>query len=319
MIAAVSLAPDRPLTATELPSRPLRAGEVRVRVRAVGVNPVDWKMRGTGGPLAIAQRLVGPAGPLVVGVDFAGEVIERAPDVSELPLGARVVGGTDFSRGQRGAYADEVIVRPDQCATLPDTVSFEDAACLPIPGVTAHRALFELGRIGARSGQRVLILGASGAVGIFAIQLARAVGAEVVGVCSARNAPVVTRFGATPIDYGAGDPLAAARATGPFDLVINAVGSAQYPTAACRALLAPNGTLVLIPVSPGDYPDLLLRRARTLLGRPGRARLEPLVDAMARGALVAVIAARIPLAEAERAHALSRAGRVVGKLVLTVP
>lgn len=319
VIAVTAAGPGAPLALTELLSRPLRAGEVRVRVRAVGVNPVDWKMRAARGPLGIAQRLIGPRGPLIPGVDFAGEVVERAPDVTALAVGDRVVGGTNFARGQRGSYASEVIVRPDQCATLPDAVSFEDAACLPIAGVTARRALIEHGRIGTRPGQRVLVLGASGGVGLFAVQLARDLGAQVVGVCSARNAALVARLGATPVDYGRGDPLAAAKALGPFDLVLNTVGAEVYPIDACRALCAPAGAVTLVPVRPRDYPSLALRRARALLGRPDRAGLEPLVDAMARGALVAVIEARFPLADAEAAHARSREGRVVGKLVLTVP
>lgn len=319
MIAATAPSPDAPLALTELPSLPLRAGEVRVRVRAIGVNPVDWKMRAGGGPLGLARRLIGPRGPVIPGVDFAGEVIERAPDVTALAVGDRVVGGTDFARGQRGSYASEVVVRPDQCATLPDAISFDDAACLPIPGVTARRALVEHGRIGARPGQRVLILGASGGVGVLAVQLARGLGATVWGVCSARNAALVARLGATPIDYGAGDPLAAAKSLGPFDFVLNTVGADRYPVEACRALLGPTGALTLVPVRPRDYPSIALRRARALLGRPDRARLEPLVDAMARGALTAVIEARYPLADAEQAVARSRGGRVAGKVILNPP
>src|SRR5690349_11606690 len=118
MIAATSPSSREPLRLVELPSRPLRDNEVRVRVRAIGVNPVDWKMR-EGGPLGTAQRIIGPSGPLVIGIDFAGEVVEAGRAVTDLAPGARVVGGTDFSRGQRGSYADEVVVRPDQCAELP--------------------------------------------------------------------------------------------------------------------------------------------------------------------------------------------------------
>lgn len=178
---------------------------------------------------------------------------------------------------------------------------WRSAACLPIPGVTAHRALTKMAA-SVRARGSGCWSSARRAVGLFAIQLARALGAEVVGVCSARNAGVVSRFGAThAIDCAAGAPLAAARALGPLDLVLNAVGSETYPTAACRALLGPApGALALVPVSPRDYPDVLLRRARVLLGRPSRARLEPLVDLMARGALEAVIAERVPLAEANR-------------------
>ena len=298
----------------ELPSRPLRRDEIRVRVRAIGVNPVDVQMR-SGGPLRLAHRFLGPSGPLVVGVDFAGEVIEGGPAGGPLAVGARVVGGTDFSRGQWGSYADEVIARPDQCAELPASVDFVSAACLPVAAVTPWIALTEHARIGP--GNKVLVLGASGGVGLFAIQLARMLGASAVGVCSTRNLDLVEEHGAIAIDYTRADPLDAARAHGPFDLVLHAVGTATYSLGACRALLAPRGFVELVVVRPADYLAVAFRRdVRTLLGRPTRARLEPLVAALARGDLRVHVEARYPLAEAEAAHVRSQAGRVVGKLVL---
>jgi NADPH:quinone reductase-like Zn-dependent oxidoreductase len=316
MFIATSASFKEPLRLVEVPSRPLRKGEIRVKVRSVGVNPVDWKMR-EGGPLGTAQRVLGPSGPLVVGVDFAGEVSELGPGVTEPAVGSRVVGGTNFSRGQRGSYADEVVVRPDQCAVLPDGVSFDDAACLPVPGVTAWRSLTELGGIGGSPGQKVLVLGASGGVGLFAIQMARSLGASAFGVCSSRNAALVEELGARAIDYTAGDPIEQARAHGPFDLVLNAIGSAVYPLAACRSVLAPRGVIVLVVVKPGDYPSVLCSsQTKTVLGTPTRDNLAPLVAALAKGELKTLVEARYPLAEAEQAHVRSRGGKVVGKLLL---
>ncbi len=315
MIVATSSSSREPLRLVELPERPLQPDELRVRVRSIGVNPVDWKMR-EGGPLGTAQRIIGPPGPLVVGIDFAGEVVETGGDVDWPKVGDRVVGGTDFSRKQRGSYADEVIVRPDQCAELPESVSFDEAACLPVAGVTAWRWLAEAG-IPSRTGARVLVLGASGGVGLFALQLARSYGASVVGVCSTRNAPLVTRLGATVIDYTAGDPLLASAKLGPFDLVLNAMGSAVYPSSACRALLTPTGLLGLVVVRPADSPALVFPgRTKTLLGKPTRAGLEPLVAALEKREIEAIVEARLPLAEAEEAHVRSRGGKVVGKLLL---
>jgi NADPH:quinone reductase-like Zn-dependent oxidoreductase len=282
----------------------------------VGVNPVDWKMR-SGGPLRFAHRFVGPSGPLVVGVDFAGEVAEAGSAVTELPVGARVVGGTNFSRKQLGSYADEVIVRPDQCAVLPDEVSFEAAACLPVPGVTAYRALTDLGRIHKKEGARVLVLGASGGVGLAGLQLGRMLGASCVGVCSRKNLPIVARFGATAIDYGDGDPLAKAAKTGPFDVILNAVGSATYSNEACHSLLGPGGVIVLPVVRGADIMTLACSsRVRSVLGRPDRKNLEPLVRALACGDFEAVIEDRMPLGLAEEAQVRSQAGKVVGKLLL---
>lgn len=163
----------------------------------------------------------------------------------------------------------------------------------------------------------MLILGASGGVGLFALQLARALGAKAVGVCSTRNVPVVERFGATAIDYTAGDVMQAAKAAGPYDLVLNAVGSAMYPAAKCLELLKPGGALGLVVVEAPDVPYVAFsRRTHHVFGRPTRDTLEPLVAMLARGELEPVIEARFKLEQAEEAHARSRAGKVVGKLLL---
>ena len=105
------------LVRVELPTPEPRAREVRVAVEAIGVNPVDWKMR-SGGPLRLAARTIrtlrGPRGPIILGVDFAGVITAKGSEVGDLEVGQRVVGGTDFSRGQHGSYADTVVVRADR-------------------------------------------------------------------------------------------------------------------------------------------------------------------------------------------------------------
>jgi len=314
MRAMISRSASTPLEARTLPSRALAGDEMRVRVRAIGVNPVDWKMR-EGGPLRFMQRLLGPRGPFVVGVDFAGEVLEVGPVAGPFATGTRVVGGTDFSRGQHGSYADEVIVRPDQCAVLPAAVTYESAACLPVAAVTAWIALHEHRQLAP--GMKVLVLGAAGGVGLAALQLTRRLGGHAVGVCSTRNVAIVEQLGATAIDHTRGDALEQARALGPFDLVLHTIGTGVYPLAPCRRLLAPSGLVELVVVQPSDVPSLLFRRSvRTVLGRPTRARLEPLVRALAEGALDPRIEAVFPLADAEAAHVRSRGGKVVGKLLL---
>ena len=315
MHAMISASATQPLRRVELAPQVLGSHDVRVRVRAAGVNPVDWKMR-EGGPLRLVQRLLGPRGPFVVGIDFAGDVVEIGAKVADLAVGDRVVGGTNFARGQRGSYADEVVVRPDQCARLPASVSYEEAACLPVAAVTASIAIDEHRGIGP--GMRVLVLGATGGVGLAALQLARLRGATAVGVCSTRNVPVVEAEGAIAIDYGRGDALAAARAHGPFDLVLHAVGTGTYPLRGCVRLLAPKGIVELVVPTPRDMLSIALTpwRVRTVLARPDRARLTPLVAALEAGALRPRVEATFPLHEAEAAHARSRAGKVVGKLLL---
>jgi NADPH:quinone reductase-like Zn-dependent oxidoreductase len=312
-------APTDPLMPLNLPTPQPLDGELRVSVRAIGVNPVDWKMRSRG-PLRLAARLLGPAAPFVPGVDFAGVVDAVGRGVSEVRVGDRVVGGTDFSRGQRGSYADTVIARPDQVHVLPDSVSFETASALPVAGVTAWMSVVDLGglRDAPADRKRVLVIGASGGVGQLAVQIARAEGAFTVGVCSGRNADRVRALGADEVlDYQAGDPLVAARAFAPFQVVVDCAGG--YSPAACRALLGSGGRHIMVPgETVGAALQVLVPpfSSRLLLGRVTTERLAPLMALLAQDRLHVEIAHRLPLAEAEQAHTLSQSGRVAGKIVL---
>ena len=317
-MAMASWAANEPLRPVELPAPAVGPRDVRVAVKFAGVNPVDWKMRSEG-PLRLAARLLAPPPPVVLGVDFAGIVAEIGSAVTSVKLGDRVVGGTDFSRGQRGSLADTVVVRADQVTHVPETVPLDVAGALPIAGVTAWRAVVELGRIIA--GKRVLILGASGGVGQLAVQVAKHVQhAFVAGVCSAKNVELVKSLGADAvIDYGAGDPLDQARALGPFDAVIDCVGG--YAGGRCRALLGANGRHVMVsPHTPDEFVQLALApfTTRTLLGRVDGAAIRPILAAVAAGQVQVRITDRFPLERAEDAHRLSQAGRATGKIVIEV-
>lgn len=307
------------LELVELPDPQPHKHEVRVSVQAIGVNPVDWKMRSYG-PLRLAARLLGPKPPVVVGVDFAGVVDAVGPEVTRVAPGDRVVGGTDFTRGQRGSYADTVLVREDQLCRVPEAVDIAVAGALPIPGVTAWMSVVDLGRIrrAPSSERRVLVLGASGGVGQFAVQIAKLEGAFVVGVCSTKNVELVKGLGAdVVIDYTQGDALAQAGEHGPFQVIVDCAGS--YPGARCRALLSADGRHIMVA---GDKPDSMLQilvppfKSKSILGRPTGARLEPLVAAVAAGNLRVNIAKKLPLTSAEEAHELSRSGRMTGNLIL---
>lgn len=307
------------LVEVELPTPEPKRGEVRVSVRAVGVNPVDWKMRSLG-PLRLAARLVGPRPPVVVGVDFAGVVDAVGPGVSAFAPGDRVAGGTDFSRGQRGSYADTVVVRQDQICHVPEGVELEVAGALPVAGVTAHMALHQVGKLRRvpPADRRVLVLGASGGVGQLLVQLAKAEGAFVAGVCSGRNRELVLSLGADVVlDYTEGDPLDGARAHAPFSVVVDAAGG--YAGARARSLLARGGRHVLVAGEDVNAVVQVLAppfSSRLILGRPTGARLAPVLEAVARGQLRVRIDHRLPLIEAEHAHELSRTGRLTGKIVL---
>ncbi len=305
----------------ELPTPEPGRHEVRVAVHAIGVNPVDWKMRSSG-PIRLAARFLrvfrGPRGPIILGVDFAGVIEALGPGVTDLAIGQRVVGGTNFARGENGSYADTVIVHAAQVCPIPDSMSFEVAGALPVAGVTAWMAMTEYRLV--TKGRRVLVLGASGGVGQFAVQLAKhTCNADVVSVvCSTKNADFVRGLGAdVVIDYNAGDPLAAAKADGPFDIVVDCAGG--YPASRCRGLLGEQGQHVMVA---GDGAAMILQtlippfRSRAILGRPTRARLTGVVDAVAAGQLVVSITDRFPLVEVEAAHQLSQGHRLTGKLVL---
>jgi NADPH:quinone reductase-like Zn-dependent oxidoreductase len=307
---------DEPLVKIEMEPPPLGARDVRVAVHAVGVNPVDWKMRSKG-PLRFAARMLrpfrGPSGPVIVGVDFAGVVEAVGTKVNEVAVGTRVVGGTNFARGQHGSYADTVVVNADQVCALPDNVPFDVAGALPVAGVTAWRAVFEYRKVA----KRVLVLGASGGVGQLAIQIAKHVAeAELVaGVCSSKNSEMVKALGADLIlEYDKGDPLAT---TERFDLIVDCIGS--YDPSRIRGLLSPGGRHVMVA---GESMKMSLQvivppfRSRAILGRPNGVRLKGIVAAVSEGKVKVQIAERLPLVEAELAHQKSQSGRMTGKLVL---
>ncbi|HEY8155171.1 MAG TPA: NAD(P)-dependent alcohol dehydrogenase [Myxococcota bacterium] len=305
-----------PLALVEIPTPEPREGELRVAVKAIGVNPVDWKMR-EHGPLRLAARLLAPPPPVVVGVDFAGVVDAVASGVNGLRVGDRVVGGTNFSRRQRGSYADTVFVRADQLCALPAEVAFDVAGALPVAGVTAWISVVELGRLEA--GQKALILGASGGVGQLAVQIAKHVQhGSVVAVCSGKNAALVRGLGAdVALDYNERDALAQAKPHGPYQVVVDCVGS--YSGAGCRSLLSKTGRHVIVS---GDSIGAVLQllappfTSKAVLGQPDRERLSRVVAAVAAGRVRVNIAHRFGLADAEQAHQLSRTGRVAGKILL---
>jgi len=311
-----SWAQKQPLELLDLPVPEPKPDEVRVRVAAIGVNPVDWKMR-EGGPIRLAARLLGPSLPFVPGLDFAGTVEAVGAKVSGLKIGDRVAGGTDFSRGQRGSYAECVTARPDQLCRVPDNVSLESAGGIAVAGCTAWMSVIELGQL-AKGGSNpaVLILGAAGGVGQFAVQIAKLRGAQVVAVCSAKNVELVRALGAdTVLDYGKGDALAQARPLAPYQVVVDCVGG--YSASGCRDLLSASGRHIMVAAG-SSAPQMLVPpfKSKNVLGRATTERLTGVMQGISSGQIKVAIAERFPLAEAEKAHAMSRLGRTVGKLLL---
>lgn len=300
----------------EVPTPEPKPGEVRVRVRVAGINPIDHKMR-AGGQFRFLRWV--RRFPMVLGHEFAGTVDACGEGVTGFPEGMRVLGVANVAKGEGGAYAEFACVPATQVCPIPDGVSFEDASTLPIAGVSAWQSLFELGQ--ARKGGSVLLLGASGGVGTFVVQLAKTHGIPLVAVCSGRNADVVRALGAPEVvDYTQQDPLAL---PGPFRAVIDATGT--YHRGRARRLLVPDGRLVeVVGSNAGTLFDWLWtsafskKQVKVLFARPTLPLLQDLLGRVASGELKPLVSERFPLEKASEAHARLASGRTVGKVVITL-
>src|SRR5206468_11583313 len=221
--------------------------EVLVKVRAASINPYDWHfVEGT--PYVVRAMGVGLRKPkdIRLGVDFAGTVEAVGKNVTNFKPGDEVFGG----RG--GAFAEYVCPRASRAVALkPASASFEEAASVNIAGITALQALRDKGKV--QPGQKVLINGASGGVGTFAVQIAKSLGADVTGVCSTRNVDLVRSLGADRvIDYTKEDFTKSAER---YDVMLDNVGN--HSLSECRAVLTPNGKYVLIGGGGADEQGFL--------------------------------------------------------------
>ncbi len=285
-------------------------GEIRVRVRASSINPFECEIRE-----GAFKMLTGRRFPMIAGHDVAGEVEALGEGTSRFRLGDRVFAmRKTFSSG---AHAEFATVPESSAALVPEGVSTADAGAVPLAALTAWQALHELG--GLASGQRVLINGASGGVGTFAIQFARVAGGEVTGVCSQANADLVRRLGASEvIDYKAQDPT---HATG-FDLVFDAV--TKLPFAASKRMLRRGGVWVCTRFAGAYLVARLLapfcgRKVRLVTVKPKGQQLEQVGALMSEGKVKVVVERTFPISEIAAAHAESATGRVRGKIAITVP
>ncbi len=298
--------------------------EILVKVRAAGVNPLDWHgMRGTPYLMRLGGGLRRP-NDLRLGVDFAGTVESVGAKVTRFKPGDAVFGG------RSGALAEYLVVRQDRAVALkPDTVDFEQAAGVGIAATTALQGLRDAGRVAA--GDRVLVNGASGGVGTFAVQIAKSLGAEVTGVSSERNHALVRSLGADHvIDYKTQDYTAG---PGRYDVILDAVGN-RSPLEN-RRVLVPDGRYVLIGgggPDAGNWIGPFARPLQALLLTPFVSQdmgmmLAELTNAdtlalaalMQSGAVTPVIDRRYPLAQVADAIRYLEEGRARGKVIVTMP
>jgi NADPH:quinone reductase-like Zn-dependent oxidoreductase len=292
---------------------------VLVRVRAASVNPADWYAM-AGLPF-FARPQMGLLKPRqeVLGIDFAGTVEAAGRDVTELRPGDEVFGA------RNGALAEYVCVRK-AVAPKPANLTFEQAAAVPVAGLTALQGLRDKGRI--QAGQRVLINGASGGVGTFAIQIAKSFGAEVTGVCSTRNVDLVRSIGADHvIDYTHEDFT---RSNQRYDLMLDIAGSRSWSE--CKRVLNPHAILVVVGAPKGNrligplshIINLRLAALRSsqkvvfFLAKMNKADMVVLRELLEAGKVTPVLDGRYELSEVGDAFRYLGEGHAQGKIVITV-
>ena len=301
-------------------------GEVLVRVHAAALNPYDWHML-RGDPrvarLMGGMGLTRPKSP-VAGIDAAGRVAAVGADVRGLAPGDAVLG---FCPGSLAEYARTT---PERLVAKPERLSFEEAAAVPMAAVTAPRGIRTVGRV--LPGQRVLVNGAAGGVGTFAVAVAADLGAEVTGVCSARNAELVRSLGAARVVDYAREDFTDGRVR--YDVILDNVGN--RPLGRLRRALTPTGTLMAnAGGSPGRVFGAVGATLRVIATDVvGRQRLRPILPAVPAGqlqeellavaalveagTLTPVIDRTYPLAEAAEGLRHVETGHVAGKVVITV-
>jgi NADPH:quinone reductase-like Zn-dependent oxidoreductase len=306
------------LTLRELPDPdPPGPGQILLKVRAAGVNPLDWKIRKG------SMRLLMPAKfSLILGFDVAGEVLEIGPEVTRFQPGDAVFGGVDVIR-QGGSYAELALAREAALAMKPSSLSFEEAAAIPMAALTALQALRDKGELVA--GEDVVVNGASGGVGHFAVQIARALGARVTAATSAKNLEFVRGLGAHEvIDYEEED-FAGRDQT--WDVIFDAVAKYTYPD--CEPVLARDGGIFVTTLGG---PRLMIwigvtalgglfgqrKRARLVIIKYRAEGLAFLARLVEQGKLRPEIQKVFALEEIREAHELSETGHVRGKVVVTV-
>ena len=298
--------------------------EVLIRVRAAAINPLDWKMM-KGGPFPV-RLLLGLFKPKIrrPGVDVAGEVEAVGQNAKGFKPGDPVFGAC------AGAFAEYAIAKSasgPKCSLVikPDNLTFEQAASAPVAALTALQGLRD--KAGIRSGHSVLVNGAAGGVGTFAVQIARSFGAKVTGVCSTKNLEMVRSIGADQVmDYTRQDFTASSQR---YDIVLDCVGNHSF--GAYRRILNPEGILVGVG-APSDVPIWRLlaglagalvqslfvsQKMKFFIARVNQPDLTTIGELMAAGQVKPVIDRRYRFPEAREAFQYMEAGHARGKVILT--
>jgi NADPH:quinone reductase-like Zn-dependent oxidoreductase len=290
------------LSFEEMPKPEPRQNEVLIRIRAAGVNPVDWKIRE--GYMGEVQL------PSIMGSDFSGVIESVGPGVKNFQAGEAVFG---IVSEDSGSYAEFALAPEARTTRKPHAIDHVQAAALPIASLTAWQALFEVANL--QEGQKVLIHGAAGGVGGFAVQFSRWKGAHVIGTASAHNAEFVRQLGAdVVIDYRA-TPFE--QAVNEIDVVFDTIGGETQERS--WKVLKRGGILVSI-VQPPSQQKAAEHGARGsfLVSKPKGEQLAQIAELVEREQIKVYIEAVLPLREARKAQEMSQSGHTRGKMVLVV-
>jgi NADPH:quinone reductase-like Zn-dependent oxidoreductase len=312
--------PPEALVLAEVPAPRPKPHQVLVKVHACSVNSADWHlMRADPFPVRLMFGLFKPKFK-ILGGDVAGVVEALGPGVTRFKVGDAVLGC--LSAGGFGAFAEYACAAEDALVLKPEGSSFEQAAALPLAAMTALQALRGFGKV--RPGDKVLINGASGGVGTFAVQIAKALGAEVSAVCSSANAATARSLGADHVfDYAHEDFSASGRL---YDVILGANGF--QPLASYKRALAPNGRYAMVGGAPKQMTQAmflgpLMSRGGLKLGnvmmKPNLDDLIFLAALMEKGTITPVIDRSYPLAQVPDAIRHLELGHAKGKVVITVP
>ncbi|MEW2515597.1 NADP-dependent oxidoreductase [Streptomyces sp. NPDC046870] len=290
---------------TELPDPKVAPGEVLVRVKAAGVNPVDWKL--AEGRL---DAVMETGFPLVPGWDVAGVVERVGFDVSEFAPGDEVYGYVRKDWAQLGAYAELVSAHVRLLAPKPAALTWEEAAGVPLTGLTAYQAVR---RVGLQPHETVLVHGGAGGVGSFGVQIATALGARVIATASERNHEFVRSLGAVPVTYGPGlRERVREQAPQGVDAAVDFAGHDAVDVS--LGLLRDPGRLASVV-----DPEAAAKGGHYVWVRPDRTDLDALAALADEGRLTVHVERVLPLREAAEAWRVSQGGHTRGKLVLSVP
>jgi NADPH:quinone reductase-like Zn-dependent oxidoreductase len=295
---------------TEIPKPVPGPGEVLIKVYAASVNPVDWKIRKGNLKMMLSKKF-----PKILGIEFSGLIEEMGENVTDFKKGQRVFAGRGY---EGGGYAEYAIAEAGRTVAIPDNISFEEASTMAVAGMTALQGLRNKGKI--KPGMDVIVNGASGGVGTYAVQIAKVLGAKVTAVCSAKNFDLVKSLGADVlIDYKETDFT---RLSKKYNIVFDAVGYRTFWQT--RKVLKKRGIYVNISPSIPLYITSLITRlnpgkkSKGFMLHPDMNDLKEVMHMISDKMIRVIIDRVFPLEKLSEAHHYSETERAKGKIVISI-